>query len=323
MRRGARRKVWGASVVLSTALAALTTLVLGQGTATAAFPGNDGRIVYTHWTSGNVIEDIHSVKKNGTGITALTSTPAVSDRDPAWNAAGTQIAFHRGDGAGTITGIWTIAADGSGLAMVPNTDGGFSAAWSPDGTQIAYVCPDPIGGDTEICTVNADGTGLTQLTATAGFEGGPAWSPDGSVIAFSRTPPAEDRSQLRTIDPDTVTEQAITPSAAGRYDSSPDWSPDGSALAFSRFDTGSGHGGAIYTIDADGSGLNLVSAPAVGLDIHHITPAWSPTGKQIVFSRADDDLAFGHLFTVKPNGKGLKQITSGRVTHIDPSWGPS
>lgn len=323
MRRDSNRKIWGAGVAMSAALAALTALVLGQGTATAAFPGKDGRIVYTHWTSSDVIEDIHSAKKNGSGITALTSTPAISDRDPAWNATGTQIAFHRGNFAGTITGIWTMNADGSGLTMVPNTDGGFSAAWSPDGTQIVFVCPDPVGDDTEICTVNVDGTGLTQLTATAGFEGGPAWSPDGSAIAFSRTSPTEDRVQLLTIDPATLTEQTVTPSVAGQHDSSPDWSPDGSTLAFSRFVTGAGHGGAIYTIGADGSGLNLVSAPAAGLDIHHVTPAWSPKGKQIVFSRADDDLAFGHLFTVKPDGKSLKQITSGAVTHIDPSWGPS
>lgn len=323
MRRRTSRRVRGNSVGVSIALAALVALVLGHGTATAAFPGKDGRIVYTHWTSGNVIEDIHSAKKNGTDITALTSTPAVSDRDPAWNATGTQIAFHRGNFAGTITGIWTTNADGSGLAKVPNTDGGFSAAWSPDGSRIAFVCPDMVGGDTEICTINVDGTDLTTLTATAGFEGGPAWSPDGSVIAFSRTPPAEDRAQLVTIEPGTLMEQTITPSVAGQHDSSPDWSPDGSMLAFSRFITGSGHGGAIYTIAAAGSGLKLVSAPAAGLDIHHVTPAWSPKGKRIVFSRADDDLAFGHLFTVKPNGKSLKQITFGRVTHIDPNWGPS
>ncbi len=124
------------------------------------------------------------------------------------------------------------------------------------------------------------------------------------------------------IDPTTLTERVITPSVAGRYDGSPDWSPDGSRLAFSRFVAGSGQGGAIHTVAADGSDVELVSAPAPGIDIHHITPAWAPSGKRIAFSVAEDDGAFGHIFTIRPNGNALKQITSGDVTDLDPSWRP-
>jgi Tol biopolymer transport system component len=114
----------------------------------------------------------------------------------------------------------------------------------------------------------------------------------------------------------------ITPSVVGQHDSEPDWSPDGSRLAFSRFVLGSGRGGAIHTIAADGSDLQLLSAPAPGLDIHHVTPAWSPKGKRIAFAVVDDDLAFGHIYTIRPNGHAPRQITFGAVTDFDPSWRP-
>jgi TolB protein len=296
---------------------ALATVLLTQTTATAAPAGLAERIVYTHWTPANAIEDIASIRPVGTGETYLTSSPAVSDRDPAWNAAGTKIAFHRSDGAGTISGIWTMNADGTGLAMVPNTDDGFSAAWSPGGDQLAFVCPAP--GDTEICTINVDGTGLTQLTSTSDSESAPAWSPDGSEIAFGRTPVAGDRQHLVAVDPATLSERTITPSVAGQHDGSPDWRPDGSKLTFSRFVTGSRAGGAIYVVDADGSTPGLVAAPAAGSDTHYITPAWSPGGKRIAFAHVDDDLAFGHIYTVRPNGSDLHQVTSGARTDLDPS----
>jgi len=254
--------------------------------------------------------------------TVNLTVPDVSDRDPTWNAVGTKIAFHRGDADGTIRGIWTMNADGTGLAMVPNTDDGRTVAWSPDGSQLAFVCDDPVGGDTEICTIGSDGSGRTQLTATAGFEDGPAWSPDGSEIAFSRTTADEDRARLVAISPVTQQERFITTNVVGQWDSSPDWSPDGSRLAFERFVSGSGRGGAIHTIAADGSDLHLLTAPAPGLDIHHVTPAWSPKGKRIAFAVVDDDLAFGHIFTIRPNGHALRQITFGAVTDFDPSWRP-
>lgn len=167
-----------------------------------------------------------------------------------------------------------------------------------------------------------DGSGLTQLTATPGFEGGPSWSPDGSEIAFSRTTAGGGRARLVAINPLTLVQRFITSAVAGQHDSSPDWSPDGSRLAFTRFVTGSGQGGAIHTLAADGSDVELVSAPAAGTDITHGTPAWSPNGRRIAFAAIDDDAAFGHIFTIRPNGKGLRQVTFGAVTDLDPSWQP-
>lgn len=309
-----------AHVIALGATLTVATVSLTAAPATSAPGGMATRIVYTHWTPANVIEDIASVRPSGSGEVNLTMSPAVSDRDPAWNAAGTAIAFHRNDGLGTISGIWTMNADGTGLAMVPNTEGGFSATWSPGGEHLAFVCGTP--GNTEICTIGADGTGLTQLTATPEFESAPAWSPDGSEIAFGRSSVAGDRQHLVAIDPVTLGERTITPSVAGRHDGSPDWRPDGAKLAFSRFVTGSGAGGAIYVIDADGSAPDLVTAPDAGTDTHHVTPSWGPGGTRIAFAHVDDDLAFGHIYTVRPDGTALRQVTSGARTDLDPSWRP-
>jgi Tol biopolymer transport system component len=315
-RRHTHARLPGALAAVATALAS----VLLAPSASASPPGSEGRLVYTHWTSADTIEDVHRLEPDGSNETTLLSTPAVSNRDPEWSPDRTRVAFHRGDEFGTVTGLWTTDAEGGDLTPVPNTDGGFGATWAPDGQHLAFVCPDPVGGDTEICTVALDGTDLQVVTDTAGVEGGPAWAPDGSEIAFSRTFSSETGAQLVATDPATLTERTVTPAVAGRWSGGPAFSPRGDRLAFSRLVVGSGEGEAIYVSRTDGTHARLVTAPAAGSGLHHTTPAWSPRGHYLAFSEAGDDGESGHLFTVRWNGTGLTQLTSGDRTDLDPSW---
>ena len=59
--------------------------------------------------------------------------------EPAWSPDGSALYFRRGDQ------IWRSAADGSGAAIVPGTDGGREPAVSPDGQRLAFSRLNPQG----------------------------------------------------------------------------------------------------------------------------------------------------------------------------------
>ena len=87
---------------------------------------------------------------------------------------------------------------------------------------------------------------------------------------------------------------------------SPTFSPDGKRIAFVH-SSGAGKGAIMIVDSADGTHLRRVTAPAGGV-ADKID--WSPDGSRILFSAP----AFGgkrtsNVFTIRPNGTGLRQLT--------------
>lgn len=184
--------------------------------ASAAPRSGNGRIVFTRFTTSNVIEDVYTVRPPARRTTRLTNTPDVSDVAPAWSPDGQRIALHRGDRTGAVDGIYLMAADGSGLAQVPNTEQGGFPSWSPDGAQLAFERRDADPQGSGLWAIGVDGTGLRQLLAAAGGGGhDPAWSPSGQEIAFSRVSPNQSGQSLLAIDPSNGVERVLTPATVG------------------------------------------------------------------------------------------------------------
>jgi TolB protein len=76
----------------------------------------------------------------------------------------------------------------------------------------------------------------------------------------------------------------------------------------------------ILTIEPDGSDVRqLTDTPAGGVSGD---PAWTPKGNRILFDsdRAD---GFPHLFSMNPNGEGIKQLTSGTSFECCASMSPN
>ncbi|WP_433043217.1 TolB family protein [Dactylosporangium sp. CS-033363] len=302
-------------------LAALTALavlpVLPATTATAAPPpAGNGRIVFSRDYAIN--HELWSMNPDGSKPKNLTNTAGIQELSPVPSPDGKRIAFTR-YGAGPDT-LWVMNADTTGLAVVAGSGDADEPAWSPDGKRLAYTCREPLSPFTgHICVRNVAGGGFQLLTAAPGAEDhSPAWSPDGTRIVFSRF--AGGSGGLLALTLATLSLDPLTPAVAGRHDDDPDFSPDGKQLAFSRFEN-NGLGSSLYRIPATGGAEKLIIAgPPIVNDTYLIEPAWSPDGKLIAYSAADDDGGFGAIWTIAPDGKSPTQLTFGIQTDIEPDW---
>ena len=70
-------------------------------------------------------------------------------------------------------------------------------------------------------------------------------------------------------------------------------------------------GPGIAVIRADGRGARLLTH-----DKDDLSPAWSPAGTRLVFTRRGD------LYVIRPDGTHLRRLTSGAVVDYDPAWSP-
>jgi Tol biopolymer transport system component len=126
---------------------------------------------------------IYVMDPDGTDLRQLTQGSG-SDRNAAWSADGTSIAFAHSGNDGYE--VYVMDADGSNVTAVTSVaaESAPSPSWSPDGSRIAL----DVNG--AIHVVSVDGTGLRRLSPEPPRRGvldmSPSWSPDGTRIAFMR-----------------------------------------------------------------------------------------------------------------------------------------
>jgi Tol biopolymer transport system component len=257
--------------------------------ANAAFPGQNGKIAYSHGG------DIWTVDPDGTNAQQITTGPAREDQ-PNWSPDGTQIAFvtTRADpNPGTCSRcIWEIDvmdADGTDTRVVvpgssfPGTFSGGEAAWSPDGTRIAFA------DGLNLWTIATDGTDKRLVPSSTTAEcraihgrAPVAWSPDGTRLLSNG-----DYECFDSPDPASFIVTIATGLTSVTYNAAElthdDWSPDSGSILLGAYAGGfgglqtRGPGGITYltpccTAYADGYGGNT---------------AWSPDGTTVVFRRDD------------------------------------
>jgi Tol biopolymer transport system component len=141
---------------------------------------------------------------------------------------------------------------------------------------------------------------------------GAAWSPDGSRISFvvgrSDSWRYTGDGDLYVMNADGSDLQQLT---HGIGVTSPTWSPDGAHLAFVR-----DQGSALCTIDADGSGLEVIASARH----YYQLPRWSPSGDVIAFQSDTKDMDHTAVFTIRPDGTHLSRLTPVGTGY--PSWSP-
>jgi Tol biopolymer transport system component len=306
-------------------LAAVAVSGIGAGTASAAYPGANGKIAFVSETLGAY--DIYSMNSDGTGRTQLTSA-AGDDLDPVWSPDGTRIAF-ASDRDGELS-IYVMDGDGSNVTRVTTTPLAFSPSWSPDGSKLAFegIRPFQSANNADIWIVNEDGSGLTNLTQSDdSWEEYPAWSPDGSKLVFDASDGADTEIFVMNVDGSNrlqLTDNFDAFRPPGDY--LPSWSPDGSKIAFvSERDTvldpfTSALSPELYTMNADGSAQTRITTN-VFLDNE---PAWSPDGTSIVLTSDEgDEGGLGEIVRIAADGSGRTNLTqTSAVDDLGPDWQP-
>src|SRR5689334_18349218 len=216
--------------------------------------------------------------------------------------------------------IYTANPDGSGIDQVTETGESFQGDWSPDGERIAYASL--ASGDLAIWVANADGTDAHQLTPDDpdADDLWPRFTADGRWILFTNCLGADCDGGISAVRPNGTGLHRVTPNSHRSYNLA-DQAPNGSRMAYMRWHVG-GVKMAVYASDAKGRHQHRISPPR----LQGWWPDWSPTARRIVFtSQVFGDRPAPKLFTVRPNGSHLAQLTHPSRPHADvsPAYSPN
>jgi Tol biopolymer transport system component len=220
----------------------------------------------------------------------------------------------------SMTRIWCPVAAVCAVALVAGVSPAHAAFPGKNG-KIAFVS-DRQGDDWDIWTMNPNGHRLANLTATSNAdELWPNWRADGRKIAFmsNRVTAANPEGDYELFVMGADGSHPVQLTSNGLDDEHPAWSPDGSRIAFSRdFDPILGQVDRdLFTMNADGTNQrNLTNSPIVTDQEAN----WSANGGAIVFvSDRDGDM---EVFTMRPNGSNVRQLTFNDAEEFSPNWSP-
>ncbi len=202
--------------------------------------------------------------------------------------------------------IWIVSTQGGDprpFTQGPRRD--FAPRWSPDGRRLAFLS-DRDGGQAQLYLIPADGGEPHKLTALEHGAGAAVWSPDGRRIAFAARVPKE----LPPVDKDARNRWSQRPRVVTRAQ----YKADGEG----------------YTFDARSQLFVLSVASGVAMqltsdDADCIAPAWSPDGKQIVFSRSREgiaDYSLCDIWVMDGDGRNARWLTQNVGRATSPTWSP-
>ena len=205
--------------------------------------------------------------------------------------------------------LWAVDSDGEQMVVVADKGLPLSGAWHPNGTVVAYntLIPSQV-------VIKDLSTGRERVVAGGGGVFiSPVFSPDGASVVYGH---GEDDGVDLFIAPEAGGGGHRLSVGRGSDNVSPTFSPDGRRLAFM-----SGRAGhpEIYTMDADGTNVDLLTPLEFGETAHRAAPDWSPDGRSVAFHSQIGGTF--QLMTISLRDRGLKQLTSdGR--NEDASWAP-
>jgi Tol biopolymer transport system component len=293
----------------------VAVMTAGPFTARAAFPGENGRIVFdTAWNFFNGLgsSQVYSVGPDGSHLRQLTH---VADGTSAWHPAvspDARLIVYVVSAEDTNDQVWIMRADGSHQRPLVDDPawGENGPSFTASGRRVLFSrCGSYVGPywTCRIVSVRLDGSGMRTIVGGTWHPYDPVASPDGSRIAYvSDAGGYEGRIWIADLD---GTHQR--PLAGTAFVERVSWSPDGEQLLFTQYrEDGE------YMVAPDGTGLRLVATRS---DF----ATWSPDGTRTVLRVAgpDEDLGFGPLRVTAPDGSDPVDIVDASMGVGYSDWG--
>jgi Tol biopolymer transport system component len=298
---GARRLRGTTQIVrIELATGEQTVLTSGDGEKWSPQPLADGRVGYA---SGG--------PEGGVEFVGGAYGARGEMRNPHWSPDGRRMVFQR-----EMDSNWPpFQAWPSREPMVKLVRMGVFPAWSPSGD--VALSNDQTAGilHNSIVSMKPDGTDRKVLFTDAQRSAlAPVWSRQGDRIAFGFGRFFQDVlgpavADIAVIGADGTGLRVLTDGTANV--GFPDWSPDGQFIVYRQAGGNSG----LFILDVQTRAVRLLTSGG-----HENFPAWSPKGDRIAFT--SDRSGDYEIYSIKPDGTGVKQLTHSPGNEGHNAWSP-
>jgi serine/threonine protein kinase/dipeptidyl aminopeptidase/acylaminoacyl peptidase len=287
---------------------------LGMSQADVSSDGS--KIAYDRFNSQSGTMEIASISSLG----GVSRRVAVGAYLPRWTPNGERIGYLRQGRTGNTPSpsgkleLWSVKPDGSDTRQEfvdsISVIGRVSFSWSPDGKSVAWIRSFTEAYQEVITRELATGK-ERQLTFDKKNVDEVCWTRQGEVIFSSNK-----NGNMNLWMVPAIGGEATQLTKGSGPDFGVKISTDGSKLLFFQYRPVQN----IWIAGIDGSNAHSVTSEDRRLE----APAFSPNGKQIVFSAYDPDAAKGNrsIYIMERNGSNRREITAGDGIAELPQWSP-
>lgn len=269
---------------------------------------NIGRIIFT-CTRGD-FNQLCWVNADGTGYQQITNVEA-HNYYPVYSPKGGSIVYASNQNGGVFD-LFLFVFEGSRLIRLTDRIGNVvSPSFSPDGKRILFA--NRAGeGPTSLWIVDNTGENADLLYAGPNTIVAADWSPDGNTIAFAMAVDKPNSYEVFLMGADASNVRQLTRGLEG-IGGSLDWSPDGKRLLIYAGPEGDKN---IFQIDVAAQTAEQLTDGG-----NNASASYSPDGQWIAFNSLRNNEQ-ADIFIMRPDGTGIRQVTSNPEPDWQPQWEP-